>query len=566
MTWHCYQFEVNSIQRWIFGSGKLRAIVGGSKLVSGITDELLERTLDALPDEAGDRIEFARQAGGVFTALSEDETALAELRRVWPLMVTRYTPGLSFGIGYGCGDTVKAAMDAARADIGARGALPQAELPAATPVMERSRLTGRAAVRIEDKEPADAITAAQLAAEQRGRDGAGSKDIGTRLAEKLGLAPDCWPRDMEPRENEGESSFPFLRDEPQDGDDKEKGTIINRYVALVHADGNGLGQLMRELKFSGGQEGIDERLRFSKALEDATFEACLHACRQVLLPYRTEDDRLPARPILLGGDDLSFIVRADLALHFTKVFLEAFEKETKQRLSGFNGISDEGLTACAGIAYLRSNQPFYMGMELAEALCDHAKKQVREQILYWHHQSDDPDGPMPPMFSALCQHRCTDSLISDWEALLKGSLTISNLNDKGKPFRLSMETWALHWGNEYGFPPIDALFDLLEFFEESAIARGPARKLVGLVGTEPTLVAQKYRRWREMLGKAEKDGMLEARFRELIKVGVETDTHADGPFLDWITHWATPIPEVLALKAMGAPAKLKLAINKEAAA
>lgn len=553
MTWHCYQFEVNSIQRWIFGSGKLRAIIGGSRLVSGITDELLERILDVLPDEAGDRIEFARQAGGVFTALSEDEAALGELRRVWPLMVTRYAPGLSFGTGYGYGATVTAAMDKARADIGARGALPQAELPAAAPVMERSRRTGRAAIRIEDKEPADAITVAQLAAEQRGRDGAGSKDIGTRLAEKLGLAPDCWPRDMEPRENEGESSFPFLRDEPQAGDDKEKGTIINRYVALVHADGNGLGQIMRELRFSGGQEGIDERLRFSRALEDATFEACLHACRQVLLPYRAEDDRLPARPILLGGDDLSFIVRADLALHFTKVFLEAFEKETKQRLSGFNGISDEGLTACAGIAYLRSNQPFYMGMELAESLCGHAKKQIREFA-------------GSAMFSALCQHRCTDSLISDWDSLIQNSLTIPNLNKEGKPFRLSMETWALHWGNEYGFPPIGALFDLLEFFEDPVIARGPARKLVGLVGTGPTLVAQKYRRWLEMLGKAEKDGMLKKRFHELIKVGVETKTHDDGPFLDWISHWATPIPEVLALKAMGATAEIKSYRAEEEAA
>jgi len=35
VTWYCYQFEVNSIQRWIFGSGKLRAIFRDDKLTFG---------------------------------------------------------------------------------------------------------------------------------------------------------------------------------------------------------------------------------------------------------------------------------------------------------------------------------------------------------------------------------------------------------------------------------------------------------------------------------------------------------------------------------------------------
>lgn len=544
MTWHALTFEVNSIQSWIFGSGKLRAIVGGSRLVAGITDELIQATLNALPeDKSKAQIKFARCAGGALIALSEDKSALDELRRIWPLMVTRYAPGLSFSTGYAQAESVKKAIDQARADIGARGALPQAGLPAATPVMERSRRTGRAAV-CKDKEPLDVITAAQFAAEERSRKLVGCEDIGARLARELKLEGDPWPRDMEPNNDDG-YSFPFLRDEKKVEQEKErsKDSIINRYVALVHADGNGLGQLMRQLKFSGGQEEIHERLRFSEALEDATFAACLEACKQVLLPYE-RDGRLPARPILLGGDDLSFIVRADLALHFTKVFLEAFEKETSQRLSDFEGVPDEGLTACAGIAYLRSNQPFYMGMDLAESLCDHAKKQIREFA-------------GNAMFSALCQHRCTDSLISDWEALLQGSLTLpGESGDDQRPFRLSMETWALHSGNDYGFPPIGALFDLLEFFEDPAIARGPARKLLGLLGTHPTLVGQKYQRWLEMLGKSDKDGALEQRFLERLHVGIETVAHEKGPFLDWITHWATPIPEALALKAMGARAGL----------
>src|SRR5699024_10430720 len=162
-------------------------------------------------------------------------------------------------------------------------------------------------------------------------------------------------------------------------------------------------------------------------------------------------------------------------------------------------------TACAGIAYLRSNQPFYMGMNLADELCDHAKKQVREALK--QRPGDDAeqaegaaDSDMPPMYSALCQHRCTDSMISDWESILAHSLTLPAEAGSDMPFRLSMETWALKWENEDGFPPYDALLDLLAFFEKPAIARGPARRLMGLSGLHPSLAGEKYQRWLEMLG------------------------------------------------------------------
>lgn len=530
MTWHALIFEVNSIQSWVFGSGKLRAIVGGSRLVSGITGELLRETLDALPDEVASDIRFARRAGGAFIAYARKTSSIVTLQRIWPLMVGRYAPGLSFSMGRGEGGSVKAAHAHARADMEGTGSLSSPELPAAAPVMERSRRTGRAAVERHDRdrEPVDAVMHAQLQAEASGRSREDEEDVASRLAAELGLGPSAWPRDMEPGADGG---FPYQLD--------DQGQVRNRYVALIHADGNGLGKLLRELEFGDDEQAIDGWRGFSDALNEATYSACLTACSKVLLPHQY-DGRLPARPVLLGGDDLSFIVRADLALHFTRAFLEAFELETRQRLSGFEGVSEEGLTACAGMAYLRSNQPFYMGMELAEALCGHAKMQVREYT-----------GVDEPMFSALCQHRCTDSLVSDWEALLDHSLTLPARDGGDKPFRLTMETWALHPDNEYAFPPVAGLLDLLGFFQQPGIARGPARRLMGLLGLHPSLVGEKYRRWLEMLGKIDPERDRKARFLELLNLGVETDLHDDGPFVDWITHWATPIPEVLSLKAMG---------------
>jgi hypothetical protein len=79
---------------------------------------------------------------------------------------------------------------------------------------------------------------------------------------------------------------------------------------------------------------------------------------------------LPIRPIVLGGDDITFVCDGKLGIYFSKLFIEAFEKKQ---------ISDKKkLTACAGVAIIKSKYPFYRGYELAEELCGSAKKKRRE--------------------------------------------------------------------------------------------------------------------------------------------------------------------------------------------
>ena len=57
--------------------------------------------------------------------------------------------------------------------------------------------------------------------------------------------------------------------------------------------------------------------------------------------------------VILGGDDLTAIVRADLALDFTAAFLRAFAQSTgpliaELRAAGVAGLPDR-LSACAGV-------------------------------------------------------------------------------------------------------------------------------------------------------------------------------------------------------------------------
>ena len=89
-------------------------------------------------------------------------------------------------------------------------------------------------------------------------------------------------------------------------------------------------------------------------------------------PLEKEKKILPLRPIILGGDDLTFVCDGKLGLYLSKCFIEAFEKQKE--------VSDGGkLTACAGVAITKTKYPFYRGYQLAEELCSNAKKKRSEQ-------------------------------------------------------------------------------------------------------------------------------------------------------------------------------------------
>ena len=70
-------------------------------------------------------------------------------------------------------------------------------------------------------------------------------------------------------------------------------------------------------------------------------------------------------PVLLGGDDLTIIIRGELAVGFTEVFLKGFALFTKNNFAplaekyNLPQIKD-GLSSCAGIAFIKPNYPFHL--------------------------------------------------------------------------------------------------------------------------------------------------------------------------------------------------------------
>jgi len=281
----------------------------------------------------------------------------------------------------------------------------------------------------------------------------------------------CWPVHMEkPDHSEWKEAeeplFPFK------GED--------RRVGIVHADISGLGQLYQDF---GRNRSVAERLKLAKAIEDMIEGATQTAATDVLA-REFGNGSLPARPILLGGDDLTIIVRADLAIDYARCFLEALETGSKNGLKEVLGTKEETvLTACAGIAFGRFNQPFLRLSALAEELCSFAKKHVKACLA--------TGAPIP---SAIAFYRQTTSLIeSNVEEIVRREAT----DQTGR--LMTAQPYLVGAIKKEGLFRLDDLEALKDWLGQKEVSHGRPRKLRTLLLNDPAAAKRDYRRWREIL-------------------------------------------------------------------
>lgn len=475
MTTYAYLFEAKSIQSYILDSGRMRDLVGASELVDSLTENLLRETLNALGFEKEEPICFSRRAGGALYAFAEDKAKLDDFAALWSLAVAQYAPGMNFDVGRGEGPDAHEAFNDARTAIREDASRIRPNLPVTAPIAERSRRTGNPAVSMDGKDGGsmDRPTHRKKAFADASR--AGLTDRFSPDDAKLAWRD--WPRDLTPG---AKDAFPFL------GDDHT--------VALIHADGNGMGELLRragEATRSRPETFVGLFRKLSEAIADITQAAARHATATVLIPERDArrdhprqpdpEARLAARPIVLGGDDLTILVRADLALDFLKAFLEKFEEESRPRLEPLELEGIDGLTAGAGVVFLRASQPFYLAAHLAESLAKLAKDRAKAQ-----------DAKRPP--STVAFHRVTQSMIEDYPEIVSREKTVSI---DGTDHINTLGAYALRAG--HGIPTLDDLFRLTGLLQADDMSRGPTRQLQTLVGLAPNQAETAYRRWRELM-------------------------------------------------------------------
>ncbi|WKN24023.1 Cas10/Cmr2 second palm domain-containing protein [Azotobacter vinelandii] len=477
---YAYLFETRGIQRFLFASGKLRDMLGGSELLDYLCAPkgLLDQTLEAL----GLSPEAPRRAGAAFYLLFQRQEEAQRLQAAWRLACARWLPGVERVDALTEGNSAREAIRSGLEQLRQARNLLSADLPRPGPLAERSPRTGLAAVQRESKgenlESLDAATRRQRGFER--------PDDGLSLAQRfLDEESYIWPVDFE-ESSPRNKRFPLGE---------------RRLVGLLHADGNGLGELLRTLNVACAKADdatyIHLYRTFSEGLSQATQAAAQQASREILLPNANDDRVLPARPLVLGGDDLTILVRADLALSFAKTFLDAFEHHSKASMQNLLQAFEEAglheqarqlpeyLTACAGLCYMKCSQPFQAGHDLAESLCKRAKGISRK--------ARRENAPMP---ATLALHKVQDSLLEEADSLFNHEHCVEH---EGESWQLALHAYALK--ADAGLPTLDDLEKLSSVFSadnDQRLNDRPLRELITLWHGSLPLARQAYERWRQL--------------------------------------------------------------------
>jgi hypothetical protein len=481
MLHHACLFEAKSIQDYILRSGRLRHIVGASELIDSLTSTLLDDVLKALSvqDQEHNDLRFSRRAGGAIYLFTNNEKKCIAFRDLWTLVVRQYAPGLSFIIATGSGTDDFIAYAAAKKQLETMRNRHSAAVPAGTPVTRYAPRTGAPATQGHPK-----LGLQDEATERFGLDIFWQHGLLTKRFARNSKYND-WPRDLQ-YDNDLENDsvgFPFQAD--------------SRYLGLIHADGNGLGQLLIDLSAYAEkkpQKFVEVFHAFSEAIQTATASAAAAATASVLAKNRTKTNNdlltaYPARPIVLGGDDLTILIRADLAIPFAQEFLKQFEIFTEQEMTDLRKKYPEitalpkKLTAGAGIAFVKSNHPFYMTMELTEGLAKFAKDRAKEHKI---------DNCAPP---TIAFYRVTTASHGNYREVRDQELTFCG---DTHPIVTSLGAYGTE-PQPLGLPALADVLKLAELFRKKEVARGPARHLLTLIGQDVDGARRRYSRWREVM-------------------------------------------------------------------
>ena len=479
---YLYGAAVQGIQGFIFQTNELKDIVGASELVEEICTDMFVDLFTKV-DVIYQAEKCILHAAGNIKYIFDCENDCKKIVCIFPKAVQEFAPGITVSqtvVTYGGEsetNSFKKAVELLETRLRVQQNKPMRSATLGLMGMQRCRQTGLPVVlKPNDKGKNDLIDAGTWAKLYE----IDKKNNMVRKKTTLSLCKKAFCKTEEEKSS--------LKDD-QVAYDIGKITKDNDWIAIIHADGNGLGQIVQKI----GTDA-DKFKRFSENLDKATQMAAVKA-------YHSLEDRIkgskiiPIRPIVLGGDDLTVICRADLALDYVTEFIKQFEEKTKFVAEYKDKLGFGHLTACAGIVYIKSSFPFYYGYALAEALCSRAKKDAKKDL---------KDGELAQ--SCLMFHKVQDSFTEDWEAIVKRELTPQKkISFEFGPYYVKEKRDETKWL----VSDLAEKAKLLESKEGNAV-KSHLRNWISLLHDNPNMALQKLKRLKFMLSdkKAEEKELL----------------------------------------------------------
>ena len=347
---YLYGASVQGIQSLIFETNKLKEIIGASQLVDSINKEVFEGFYKSKIGKDVNKNNIILNAAGNIRYIFDSREDCEKFVREFPKFISNYAPGITISQAVvEIGENLKHAYETLERILKTQRNRVQMPVDIAFIGVARSRRTGKPGVEYKNSEVLDRAT--RIKREK-------AKQKGIELFKKFS-----------PSIKKGQITTDIS---------ELTGKSDGSWIAIIHADGNGLGNILQNLtKGLGNEQDVKEvYTTFSKVLEEATIAAAQTAFKDIVEQKIEQNEIFPFRPVVLGGDDLTVIIRADLAFEFTIKFLEEFERETEEKFKQLRKFNPKiiKLTASAGIAYIKDNYPFHYAVYLAEALTDKAKK------------------------------------------------------------------------------------------------------------------------------------------------------------------------------------------------
>jgi hypothetical protein len=469
------------LQGYVLRSDPLQEMIGASELI-----EQLPRCAGRagplvylLPDTGYDVL---TDASGAVRLLLDDEAEAQRLARLWPLLAGQFAPGLEVAVALvevtpnGLG----AAIQEAEHEVNRNRNRPSVALPTAGPWVARNRRTGLPAAKL--------VPALEEEDRRTGRQDAVDEESARKRAAARLTAPQTLLEKVVPPEHPQlldcgtkEQERQFRKRWPLDL--TKLAFSDNSYLAIIHADANGLGAAMmacmKQLQGKSNAEAAQTYKALCKAIEDASQAAAQAAMRRVIevtLAAEAEENRrtgqnrifpIPVRPIVCAGEDFTVVIQARHAIQFTADYLAALETQTKARFGEPNQPGSlrqripglEPLTACAGVVFCKSHFPFSRAYALAERLCAFAKKRTERKA------------------SALAFLRIKSALqpSDDYEAIVAHAFEAGGGADR---VALTMNPYQVGEAPANGLPALADLRELVKALRQDSIPRSGVRGLV----------------------------------------------------------------------------------------
>ena len=400
MSKYLYGASVQGIQGFIFETNKLREIAGASELIDQICTNEFKNHIENKGVDFHEKAKLIMAAGNIkyiFDNAKDCQVVVNDFAK----NITTKAPGITISqavVSFDSEEPSKNDIDKLEDRLKTQRVRAVKQHGLGWMISEHSRATGNSGVMWKNGVVIDKSQYVKLGTASEARNNLMEKLVGDYRRE--------------------DRYYPFEMDHLVDGKQQQ-------WIAVVHADGNSLGKLIQKMVKTIEKEGKSVKggfSLFSKQLNMATIQAAKHAFDEVVKPSyeKTLVDsnnnrlRLPIRPVVIGGDDLTVIIKGDIAVDFTNSYLNAFKNKTSKLFEGLvseYGLSDfkDGLTACAGIAYVKPSYPFHYAIDLAEGLCSYSKKVAKE--------INEVNVPSCLMF-----HKVQSSFIEDYNTAIEREL------------------------------------------------------------------------------------------------------------------------------------------------